>query len=348
MVSIPLHILLYTIVILLVALLIFFIALIRIKQQRSKLAQKQVVWTQEHEEYLFNLLSTGEWQIRVNLSKQFIYEAIEQFFLNFLKTVNDPEPQRHIQQWVETHFAERYRKQLNSRTMAIRLNTLYRIEKFHCTSFQAPLYHRYVLNQATTEEKILILQILANFQDERVIGLLNKEEIDYPYFYYYDILTRFSTTINIENMIGSFQHLTTSLQYAVIEYIGAQGWSEYEPLLLTLIDHDNEEMNIRAMKALYQLHYVSDMTPLLPHFETDHWPKKMWLAKLSMLHHHEACIPYLKQWLADSSWYVRRAAANALLSYPTGEWELRQIAQFSEDAYARDAAKERLERGIGF
>ncbi|MGM7636336.1 HEAT repeat domain-containing protein [Bacillus sp. Hm123] len=348
MVSIPLHILFYIIVILLFALLIFFFFLIYIKQKRSIKERKQADWLKEHEEYLLTLLSTGEWSVRANLSSKFVYEAIERFFLNFLKTVKDDESQHHIQQWVETHFAERYRTQLNSRTMAIRLNTLYRIEKFHCTSFQAPLYHRYLLNQATTEEKILILQILANFQDERVIELLNKEEIDYPYFYYYDILTRFSTTINVENVIGSFQHLTTPLQYAVIEYIGAQGWSEYEPLLLKLIDHDNEEMNIRAMKALYQLHYLSDMAPLLPHFETEHWPKKMWLAKLSMLHHHEACIPYLKQWLADSSWYVRRAAANALLSYPTGEWELRQIAQFSEDAYARDAAKERLERGIGF
>ncbi|WP_100402063.1 HEAT repeat domain-containing protein [Bacillus sp. FJAT-42315] len=348
MVSIPLHTLLYTIVILLFALLIFFSSLIRIKQQRLKTSQKQVIWIKEHEEYLFNLLSTGEWRIRANLSKQFIYEAIEQFFLNFLKTVNDPESQRHIQQWVETHFAERYRKQLNNRSMAIRLNTLYRIERFHCTSFQAPLYHRYLLNQMTTEEKILTLQILSKFQDERVIELLNKEGVEYPDFYYSDILTRLSTNIVTNKVIDCFQDLTPPLQYAAIEYIGAQGWNEYEPLLLKLIDHNNQEMNIRAMKALYQLHYVSDMTSLLPHFETDHWPKKMWLAKLSMLHHHETCIPYLKQWLADSSWYVRRAAANALLSYPTGEFELRQIAQFSEDAYARDAAKERLERGIGF
>ncbi|WP_338750777.1 HEAT repeat domain-containing protein [Bacillus sp. FJAT-52991] len=348
MVAIPLEIILSIIIVLLVSLLIFFLSLIRIKWKRSIKEKKQADWLKEHEEYLFTLLSTGEWSVRANVSSKFVYEAIEQFFLNFLKTVNDPVSQHHIQQWVEANFTERYRKQLTSRSMAIRLNTLYRIKKFHCTSFQAFLYDYYSSDKVSLEEKILILQILSIFQDERVIELLNKEEEEYPYFYYFDILTKFSNDIVVEKVIENHKNVTTKLQYAAIEYIGSQGWSEYEPLLIELIDHDNEEMSIRAMKALYQLHYLSDMAPLLPHFETERWQKKMWLAKLSMLHHHDACIPYLKQWLTDSSWYVRRAAANALLSYPTGEFELRQIAQFSEDAFARDAAKERLERGIGF
>ncbi|WP_203361435.1 HEAT repeat domain-containing protein [Bacillus sp. REN10] len=348
MVSIPIDILFYIIVILLFSLFTFFSSLVYMKKQRLKTAKKQAHWLKEHEKYLFTLLSTGKWEIRANLSKKFIYEAIEQFFLNFLKTVHDPNAERHIQEWTETYFAERYRKQLTSRSMAIRLNTLYRIEKFQCTSFQPFLHEYYSSPKATNEENILILQILSTFQDERVIDLLNKEEAQYPHFYYFDILKRLSHEIIIEKVIENYPSLTTPLQYVAIEYIGLQGWSEYEPLLIKLLDYNDKEINIRAMKALYQLHYLSDMTPLLPHFETDQWPKKMWLAKLSMLHHHEACIPYLKKWLTDSSWYVRRAAANALLSYPTGEAELKQIAQFSEDAFARDAAKERLERGISF
>jgi HEAT repeat protein len=59
-------------------------------------------------------------------------------------------------------------------------------------------------------------------------------------------------------------------------------------------------------------------------------------------------VPPLAQALTDSSWWVRRHAAYALMALgEDGPEALRRIAASSPDAYARDMAREVLDGGFG-
>lgn len=345
--QIPIDILLEGVLFLFSFLLLFFIILAQIKRKRMRKERRQERWLAEQEDAFIDFLDTGNWSIKGNVQKQWVREAIESFFLNSLATVNEPIYLKRITHFVEENFAATYQKKLASRSFTKRMNTLYRIEKFHCTSFQEYLYERCVQADMVEEEKILMLQILATFQDHRIFDVINEKDFYLSSFHYFDLFERIEDSM-IQYWIHTFfEEMKLDFQYAVVEYIGNKGWSEYESFLLRLAQTEETELRIRVYKSLFSFHYIQDITPLFPYFETDIWQEKMWLSKISMIHHHDYCVPYLRKWIADASWYVRRAAASALYSYPNGKRELENIVQYSEDAFARDVAMECLEKRGG-
>ncbi|WP_182199349.1 HEAT repeat domain-containing protein [Paraliobacillus salinarum] len=295
---------------------------------------------------IFEYLSSGETTRLIQPIGKERKVAIEELLKEYVSVLDSLETRLNLSRYAETHLMDLYLNNLKSIYWGKRMNTLFNIENFHMTSLEEEVIE-HILNKqsAQKEEKIQGLCILAHFQSNSFESFLEQNYKDLSEFDLRNILRRLND-IQLEDLIVDFDNYEQHLQCAILDRISLLAQVEFVPFLESVFFNKEDEIRIRALKALSNIGHVQDIRQYFSLCQSTIWQERMLLAKLLKIIQDEQAIPCLKKLLHDQSWWVRSQAGQTIASYPSGNVILNDILIESNDNFAKDMARECLDKGV--
>ncbi|MFT4412411.1 HEAT repeat domain-containing protein [Fredinandcohnia humi] len=145
-------------------------------------------------------------------------------------------------------------------------------------------------------------------------------------------------------ILAHFQNAVPLVKKMFIQLIAKQQTYQALPLLESLLDSEDSENRIVALKAIGELRITLNENKILAFFESQVWEERMVASRVVQNCSIRQAIPQLVQLLADSQWWVRLRAAEALFSFgKDGIKELNWCIEHHQDPFTRDIAKKVLE-----
>ncbi|WP_391117423.1 HEAT repeat domain-containing protein [Psychrobacillus sp. L3] len=270
-------------------------------------------------------------------------EVAERIFSETITDINDPIMQRKLQDAAISIFTEHYKKRLLKGNWPTRVNTLYFIEDFKIVSL-LPVLQKMLQNlNKWDEEKNQTILALAAINDLTLVYYLNQSP-DTKVSQYLDVFSRFDTenfeeAIHISNDMKNF-----TCQLAIINIISLMKKTKYQWMVEKELQSENMEMRIQALKGLYRLNYMKDIGLLVPFFQSLSWEERLFSTRVAGALLADQFEAHLEILIGDEEWWVRNAAAEALLNI-FGEEKLVQVESSHTDSFARDMAKQWLTSG---
>jgi hypothetical protein len=293
---------------------------------------------------LFTYLVEGEisrWlQPDTDLKKQ----ALEELLTHYSDILEGEGEKRYLTNLAHQHLTEYYRKSLKSFRWSRRMNALYHIEDFNMNQMLVDIETIVIKGKSSKEELVLSLRILASFQALNLSTLLLKREIELTENDYRTILFRMDST-QFEPFISEYNHFPEALKYALIEVISLKKEVAYVWFLEKIFATNVGEGRLRALKAISSIGYVSDIQSYYPLFESSVWQERMMVTKLCGGLKDRNSLVNLRKMLADSSWWVRFQAGQAIMMFSDGIDILNNLYQTTEDPFVRDMALEWMDKG---
>ncbi|WP_461201551.1 HEAT repeat domain-containing protein [Anoxybacillus sp. TBDG-1] len=312
--------------------------------------RKDYVWKQEVETYkqlyeptLFRYLAYGDEQIAPPLSTA-QHVAMMELLDHFLRVLANGHVKQRATALAETYFSNYLRQQLYHRRLGRRMNALFYIEDFGIRSLLHELEKMYEQKYVTMMEKRQLLKMFALFRHPHVYEYMKRVDESFTQFDYRLILSRMDDHM-FAKMVDHFFDWNEKMQYALIDMIGIMQKLAHVSFLRTLLQHEQSEYRIRALKALAEMAFPLETEQLHSHLHSQVWQERLMALRLCARTRKDELIETIKQLMKDRVFSVRSQAAEALLRMPNGLAMLKQIAQTSDDPYARDMALEWLERG---
>lgn len=342
----------------LVALFLLFLALVfillslflylAVKKHMNNKARKEVARYKEDVRLnMFHYLQTGNERLLESAhDTPENMAALVELLGEYGDVLEGAEVRARIRAFATSHLSDFLRKGLTERRWSLRMNALYAIEDFHMDNLVEPLHEQYGKKHITVAEKAQILQLLAKFNDPQVLSFLKKEAEDIPTFSMLSILSNLSEEA-FSSLIGDFDQLPTKMRYMVVDVIGDRQMIDQQPLLQKLLEQEDEELQIRSLKAFAQSGMPVEERLIASFLDSRNWRIRMMAIKVAGTQRLEACKPALITHLSDREYGVRAEAAKAILRFRDGERLLEQVIEKAEDLFAKDMAVEWLEKERG-
>ncbi len=270
--------------------------------------------------------------------------AIEELLSDFADVIDEGESRTRIQLYAETHFTDAYKKALHHRRWSIRMNTLYAIEDFHMEGMLASVLSFYDKPSLTVGEESQFLKILVVFQHPQFLYYITHSRQPLSESVYRSLYGQMNDE-QFRECVKVYDELPIYLQLSLIDMIGIEHKWEYASFLKEQLSSSVDEQRIRALKALNELSYPMEVETLLFHVHASGWQERMMATKLLGKTKDEQALPLLETLLQDVHFSVRSNAAKSMLLIRNGKDYLFQVYQNTEDRYAKDMAREWLERG---
>ncbi len=271
-------------------------------------------------------------------------EALVQLLMQCAVLFRGDDSLNRIRAYAERYLSSRDREQLGRRSWNRRMQALHRIERFDMRAMEPTLLEMAKRRRTSEEERTILLKLLARWASSSAIDLIAATGTTLPDFQRRLILSQMEPD-TFSAFIHRWNDLPSSWQHTAIDTIGIRRAVEHRAMLDELAVSDDGEIRIRSLKALCQLGYAPPSPRYLVHAESADWQERLMAAKLYGVirsREHGAALASL---IGDPNWFVRSQAAQSLLVYEEGARSLRKIAAASEDRFAREMAKEWLERG---
>nr|WP_246346207.1 HEAT repeat domain-containing protein [Anoxybacillus mongoliensis] len=292
---------------------------------------------------LFRYLAYGDEQI-IPPSSSAQYVAMMELLDHFIRVLVNGDIKERTTKLAETYFVDYLRMQLHHRRLGRRMNALFYIEDFGTRSLLHELEKMYEQKDVTTMEKRQLLKMFALFRHPHVYEYMKHVDESFTQFDYRLILSRMDDH-TFTKMVDYFFDWNEKMQYALIDMIGIMQKFAHISFLRTLLQHEQSEYRIRALKALAEMAFPLEDDQLRIHLHSQVWQERLMALRLCARMRQHTLLDTIKQLMKDRVFSVRSQAAEALLRMPNGLAMLEQIAQTSDDPYARDMALEWLERG---
>ncbi|CAM3782382.1 HEAT repeat domain-containing protein [Marinicrinis lubricantis] len=272
--------------------------------------------------------------------------TLENLLTRFSDLVCDEEIRDRIRAFAERHLLQTYQIRLNHRRWTVRMTTLVQIDKLGMKAMEPYIIQktRKHLHNMPLDEKIQIYRTLASLGSAVVLELCFNEEEGWSDYQRRDILDRMPSAL-FDGIFKSFDSLSPSWKWAVIDTIGISRKTNWIPLVETFLHSEDVEIRIRSLKALCMFSDMPAKQQYMIHARSSYWEERMMAAKWFGVLKHEMYLPDLQELMTDLSWWVRSQAAQSILQYPDGRNVLHLIRSGHDDRYARDMAQEWLERG---
>jgi HEAT repeat protein len=292
---------------------------------------------------ILNYLMDGTLTREIRLNTRVAREAAEELFKQFAEVLVEQDIQDRIAKLTTIHLQGYYRKKLKSKRWSTRMNVLYHIEDLRIEALLPDLLNRLNHRRVTHEEKVQMLRILATFQHPAIVQYLTTlsflSDSDYR-----GILLRLDRNL-LDILLLGFYQSNKRLRYALLDVIAIKNDLHYVHLVETVFDHSNGEERIRAYKTLIGLGYVKNKQKFIQLAHSPIWEERMLTAKLLGSLKEVQDLPALYALLRDANWWVRFQAGQAIYGYREGKEILMEIVKEDEDSFARDMAREWLQRG---
>ncbi|WP_163150088.1 HEAT repeat domain-containing protein [Anoxybacillus sp. MB8] len=325
------------------ALLVMFLYLVVRKIKDGKWKREVKRYKQRYEPVLFRYLAYGDEQVPAPSSSA-QHVAVMELLDHFIRVLANEGVKERATTLAEMYFVDYLRAQLAHRRLGRRMNALFFIEDFHLRSLVHELETMYEQKQLTPMEKRQLLKMFALFQHPNVYEYMKQTDESFTQFDYRLILSRMDDHM-FAKMVDHFFDWNEKIQYALIDMIGIMQKLAHVSFLRTLLQHEQSEYRVRALKALAQMAYPLDVEQLRVHFQSPVWQERLMALRLCARTRRQEMVDHIVLLMKDAVFSVRSQAAEALLRMPNGLDILEHIAQTSDDRYARDMALEWLERG---
>lgn len=333
------------IIAILLLLFVFLVSLFVVRTIENRAKTRMNRYIHRHQQYWFTYLVEGDRLKRYSVPRSHHDRmALEQLLISYTQTIADPEVLLRISALAERYLLEYYRKQLKSKKWSKRMNTLYRIADFQLHPFIPDILN--TLEFQTTisiEEYLQLIKILIAFNHERAMSYLLHPKYPLGEFEYKKLLFGLETS-QFTFFIAQFTELPSTLQHILIETIGMKYAVEHVPFLESLLRDDKSEIRVRALKSIAQIGFIPRLETYLPFLHSQLWEERLMLAKLLALVPAEESVQYLQSLLHDPSYWVRSQATQILSNSKQGIDALKTVISTSDDRYAKDIARQALQK----
>lgn len=270
-------------------------------------------------------------------SEKFI--ALLELLNEYANVLDSKEIKIRISEYAKKHFTNHVKKELKKRRWSLRMNALYIIEDFRMAHLKNYLHELYKKNNLTIAEKSQILRMFAKFNDSKLTSYMQKLDPKLSDFSILSILSSMNEE-TFEILVEDFVNLEKRTQFMVVETIGKEQLIQYHPLLVKLLEGNEEEMRIRALKAYANMGAPIDKTQLAEFFTFESWQVRMMAAKVVGKQKLTTYKDRLIELLSDQEYVVRVEAAKAIIQFKDGIVILKKVIDETEDDFARDMALE--------
>jgi len=338
---------LFTVIALLLVVLFTFLIYLFVQRQRESRFEKVrdrylLNYSQLWYDYLFNnalfsmvLVPRGAAQV----------EAIERIFSSYLKNIISENVEQKIKQFANQYLKKFYEQDLSSRRWSIRMNALYRIADLQIEEL-LPSCQEFEKNKISDEEHFQLLKIYSLFQPDLFMEKIKNPNINYSESEYRRLFVLLEEDVFIR-FFDDFNCWPTNIQFAVIDTAAVKRNMQYLDELKKLLSHDVMEINIRALKGLYEIGIIDEIDPFIPFVTSDMWEARLMVAKIFKHVPLAYTYSYLEQLLQDENWWVRSQAAKTIVEDRHGIAKLQQFIESSNDPYAIEMAQEIAARKEG-
>ncbi|QYR21884.1 HEAT repeat domain-containing protein [Paenibacillus sp. sptzw28] len=340
-------------------LLIMYLYLVLRKYRGNRFGQKKKAWLRLHMPAIESYIINGQGAEKFAPQAEFHFQAIEDFFSDYLSsykadTVNNP-----VKLFVEQYMVPRYRKRLTDPLWSVRVNTLYFIDLFKLKSMQDDLLILLGRKKCSAEERFQIYLLLAHFDYTNLQDLL-KSSNDMPPFLLNELLNRLVNHDNLDSYVDLFHELPQNWQLGLLDVFRDQNLrsEKLHNLLESLLEGPNRELKVRALKTISVLGYITSPFVITRMIENSlskgEWKdsmaagERLMAAQLMGQIRVDGFIPYLETLITDRNYNVRTNAAKSIRKYRRGRELLLSIANTHEDAFAKNIAREWLDRSTEY
>ncbi|WP_155589988.1 HEAT repeat domain-containing protein [Lysinibacillus cavernae] len=339
MIKLSISFLITIIAILLVVLFIFMVYLLVQRQRESHFENARDRYIQNYSQlwydYLFNkehfsmvLVPRGRAQV----------EAIELIFSSYLKNIINEKVQCDIKQFSNQYLKKFYEKDLLSKRWSIRMNALYRIADLQIDELLI-MCQEFEKTKISEEEYFQLLKIYSIFQSNLFMEKIKMPIVSYSESEYRRLFVLLEDDVFIR-FFDDFNSWPANIQFAVIDTAPVKRNMQYIDQLKKLLSHDVAEINIRALKGLYEMGVIDEIESYIPFVTSDMWEARLMVAKVFKHVPLTYSYSYLEQLLQDENWWVRSQAAKTIVEDRYGIAKLQQFIESSNDQYAIEMAQE--------
>lgn len=239
----------------------------------------------------------------------------------------------------EDFLSGHYAKQLQRKSWAIRMNTLYFIEDFHMQSLKPLLKEKLDKSAQLDQEAQQLIRTLSSLNEPATLSVLARY-LDAPVRLYLDVFKRLEESTRLAELDAALRNETPNkaLKHAAISYIGMSGLIAFLPRIEEELKMEEGELRIQALKAIFHLQYLTDPDILLPFLQSSSWPERMYASRIAGKLQLSRFKELLSTLLGDPVWWVRYSAAEALVQFSDGDILLAHLSDAHPDRFARDMA----------
>lgn len=309
-----------------------------IKKRREIESYKNKINTQ-----IFSIIAEGKRYRGIGCETAIKQKAMEELLSRYVKVLEGEEEKKRLSDLATHCLQGYYRKRLKSKKWSHRMNALYHIEDFHMIKLLDEVVILSSKKNITHQENIHVLRILATFQFKGLKEVLHYHDLSE--YEYRSIFMRLNHDL-FDQFVLSFHKSTPSLQYAILDVISLKKALEYRFFTENIFKTYKGEVRLRALKALAEIGYVSNIEPYLQLLYSSSWQERMVAAKLIGSIKEEKGIPRLIELLHDQIWWVRSQAGQSISQFSNGKAILQSVLETSKDAFARDMAWDWLHKGV--
>lgn len=275
---------------------------------------------------------------------KFDMQAADEVLIRYAKSTSDQFIVHQIMLFTQNYLEDYYRKQLQSKSWSVRMNTLHKISDFQM---------RFLMDDVVTmmesehdysaEEYLQMYKLFSLFLPKYFLQLLLERQHPFGEFEYKKLLVEFELE-QLELLIERFDQVSPKLQYIILDVIGVRKYVSCIHFLEQQLNNKDVEVRIRALKSIAEIGFISKISLYTPFIASSSWEERLMVAKVLLHAPMEESVKYLESLMSDEVWWVRLQAAQTLRSHKTGIKTLEAVVQTSNDQFAIDMAKEMLGR----
>lgn len=346
MIELSISFLLTIIVVLLVILFLFVIYLLFQRRREIRFVEKRDTFLQNYSQHWKNYLIDDEiFSVVLVPRGRAQVAAIEIIFSSYLKNIMDEKVEHKIKEFSNLYLKKFYEKDLSSKRWSIRMNALYRIADFQIEAL-LDTCQQFEKTKISEEEYFQLLKIYSIFQPGLFIEKIKESSVNYSESEYRRLFVLLEDDVFIR-LFDDFDSWTKNIQFAAIDTAAVKRNMQYIDQLKQLLTHEIPEIQIRALKGLYEIGVIDEIDPYVPFVTSDMWEVRLMVAKIFKHVPLNYSYTYLEQLLQDENWWVRSQAAKTIVDNKEGIAKLQQFMESSNDQYAIEMAQETVARKQG-
>jgi hypothetical protein len=343
----------------LIVLIAMYLYLLLRKFNSIRFQKKKKSWLELHMQAIHNYFLTGQGVEKFAPEAEHQHQAMEDFFSDYLSNYKTDLSNNLVKSFVEQYMIPRYQKKLLDPLWSVRVNTLYFIDLFKLEKMQDDLLMLLRKKKCSAEERYQIYLLLAEFDYAKLQDLL-KSSKGLPPFLLNEMMNRLVNNDNFDSYVNLFHELPQDWQLSLLDVFRDQNLrsDKLQNLLESLLEGPSRELKVRALKTISILGFISSPAVITQMIENSvskgEWEdaqaagERMMIARLMGHIRVDEFIPYLKKLITDRAYNVRTNAAKSIRRYKQGRELLLSIANTHEDAFAKNIAREWLDRSMDY
>ncbi|WP_078555084.1 HEAT repeat domain-containing protein [Bacillus alkalicellulosilyticus] len=340
MIDISLNTLIFvTILMAIILFILFFYLLLQKKKEQDEIYKRRKLKEKLRPTISAFLFGEGEVQSRLIQKSIRGYEAICEILEEYRSVMKERIELTKLQAFAETQLGSYFEKQLHHKRWSIRMNTLYRIELFHMKMFEKRLLDMLETGEVNSTETYQVMRVLASFNSSKLQEILFTTQNVWPRFIYREMLRRFDEEVLFQGE-AVFNELPYPFQAAIMDRLTER--KDYNDLVFVeqQLQSKNLEIRVAALKIIPQIGFIYNYDLLETFSRSAFFQERLMFARVVKVLKKERFKTILVVMLADSNWWVRNAAAEALKTYQDGEFILEYASENHKDQFARDMARQ--------